>query len=164
MLNFLYNTVLGRCLLKIATSKKIAAIYAKYMNSSLSKHKINRFIKKNNIDMSEYEETNYNSFNDFFKRKIKKEKRKIEDGLIAICDAKLSAYKIHNNSSFEIKNSIYTVEELTREKDNNYEYALIFRLGVENYHHHIFPDNGKIIKSKKINGILHTVQPIAFKK
>lgn len=162
-LKLLYNFFLGRCLLKILTTKFIANIYAKYMNCSLSKYKIKRFIKKNNIDIDDYEETKYKSFNDFFIRNIRKNKRNIEDGLISVCDSKLSIYKISKNSKFNIKNSIYSVEELIQEK-SNYKYALIFRLSVDDYHHYIFPDDGEVIRTKIINGILHTVQPIAFKK
>ena len=164
LLVFLYNTIPGRILLKIACSKTIANTYAKYMNSKLSKYKIKNFIKKNNININDYEEKEYNSFNDFFIRKIKKDKRKIENGLIAVADSKLSVYKIDKNRTFKIKQSIYTIEELIHEQSTNYEYALIFRLSVDDYHHYCFPENGKIINNKKINGILHTVQPIALKK
>ena len=107
-LRFLYNTLLGRLILKIAISKPITKIYAKYMNSKLSIKRIKRFIKENNIDMTEYEEKDYSSFNDFFMRKIKKNKRTIEDGIISVCDSKLSVYKIvystvpRNQSSYTI--------------------------------------------------------------
>lgn len=160
---FLYNTFLGRLILKIFTRKFVANLVARYMNSGLSKHKIKSFIKKNNINMDEYEKKDYNSFNDFFIRKIKKGKRKINDGLIAVCDSKLLIYKIEKESVFEIKNSIYTVDELIGEK-SNYKYALVFRLSTDDYHHYVYPDNGKVVRKKHINGILHTVQPIAFKK
>ena len=163
-LKLLYNTIAGRFLLKIATSHFVAKIYAKYMNSKLSKYKIKKYIKKYNINISDYEKKNYSSFNDFFTRKIKPQKRKIEEGLISVCDAKLSAFKITGKSYFEIKNSIYTIDELLKEKTKDYEYALVFRLSVDDYHHYIFPDDGRIIRSKYIKGILHTVQPIAFKK
>ena len=93
-LKFLYNTLLGRLILKIATTKVVANIYAKYMNSKLSIKKINKFIKENNINIDEYEEVKYNSFNDFFMRKIKKDKRTIQDNVISVCDSKLSIYKI----------------------------------------------------------------------
>ena len=161
-LKFLYNSILGRLILKIATTKLIANIYAKYMNSKLSIKKIYKFIKENNINMDEYEEVKYNSFNDFFMRKIKDDKRTIEDNLISVCDSKLSVYKINEDSVFDIKNSKYTVEELIGEK-RDYKYALIFRLCVDDYHHYVFPDDGKIVRSKYINGKLHTVQPIALK-
>ena len=96
-------------------------------------------------------------------RKIKYGKRTIDDGLISVCDSKLSIYKINDNSKFEIKNSLYTVEELIGEK-RDYKYALIFRLCVDDYHHYVFPDDGKVVSSKYIKGKLHTVQPIALKK
>ena len=162
-LKFLYNSIIGRIILKIAISKHISNIYAKYMNSRLSKLKINNFIKKNNIDMSEYIEENYNSFNDFFIRNIKPEKRKIENNLISICDSKLLVYKINDDLTLKIKNSIYTIEELIGGK-KDYKYALVFRLCVDDYHHYIFPDDGEIISSKHIDGKLHTVQPISQKK
>ena len=162
-LGFLYNSFLGRLIIKIATKKFVANLVARYMNSCLSKHKIKSFIKKNNINMAEYEEKDYKSFNDFFTRRIKKGKRKISDGLISVCDSKLLVYKIEKESKFEIKNSIYTVEELIGEKQD-YKYALVFRLSTDDYHHYVYPDNGKVVRSKHINGVLHTVQPIAFKK
>ena len=162
-LNFLYNTKFGRILLKIATTKTIANMYAKYMNSKFSKKKIAKFIKKNNINMDIYKEKDYISFNDFFIREIKQGKRNIEDKLIAVCDSKLSIYKIDENLKFNIKNSIYTVEELIGE-NREYKYALVFRLCVDDYHHYVFPDDGKVVRNKHIDGKLHTVQPIAHKK
>ena len=162
-LNFLYYTKIGRIILKIATTKCIANLYALYMNSTLSRIKISRFIKKNHIEMEEYQEQKYKSFNSFFTREIKPGRRIIEDSFISICDAKLSIYKIDNDLSFKIKNSIYTIEELIGEK-RNYKYALVFRLAVDDYHHYVFPDEGKVISTKHIDGVLHTVQPIAFKK
>ena len=162
-LKFLYNTIIGRCILKIAITKPITNIYAKYMNSKLSKHKINKFIKNNNINLDDYQEKEYTSFNDFFIRKIKKEKRKISSGLISVCDSKLSVYKINKDSTFKIKDSLYTIKELIGE-DKKYKYALIFRLCIDDYHHYVFPDDGKVINNKHIDGVLHTVQPIALKK
>lgn len=163
-LKFLYNNFLGRFILKVLISSKISNIYAKYMNSWLSKHKIKRFVKRNNIDMKEYKSKNYESFNDFFIRDIKKENRPIENGLIAVCDSKLSVYKIDKYSTFNIKNSVYDVKELIQKDNIKYKYALIFRLCVDDYHHYIFPDDGRVISNKKINGVLHTVRPIALEK
>ena len=113
--------------------------------------------------MDEYEEKKYSSFNDFFIRQIKSGKRILENDLIAICDSKLSIYKINNDSTLNIKNSVYTIEELIGEK-RNYKYALVFRLCVDDYHHYAYPDDGEVVSTKYINGVLHTVQPIAHKK
>ena len=97
LLGFLYDTALGRCVLKIATTKAVSNIYAIYMNSPLSRRKIKGFIKANAIDMSEYKEKKYKSFNDFFIREIEPEKRTPESGFIAVCDSKLTVYKIDEN-------------------------------------------------------------------
>lgn len=165
-LNFLYSNVFGRIILKIVISKPIRNIYNKYMTSKYSLKKIDKFIKNNNINMDEYQEENYKSFNDFFIRKIKDDKRKVSKGLFAIADSKLSVYKIDDNSSFKVKNSIYTIDELLQSDGSSFKdgYALIFRLCVDDYHHYVYPDDGEVLSNKHINGVLHTVQPLAFKK
>ena len=136
------------------------------MTSKYSLKKIDKFIKNNNINMDEYQEENYKSFNDFFIRKIKDDKRKVSKGLFAIADSKLSVYKIDDNSSFKVKNSIYTIDELLQSDGSSFKdgYALIFRLCVDDYHHYVYPDDGEVLSNKHINGVLHTVQPLAFKK
>ena len=115
-LKFLYNTLIGRIILKIAILKPISKLYAKYLNSKYSVKMIDKFIKKNNIDMSDYIKKNYKSFNEFFIRELKNGKRKISDGLISICDSKLSVYDISDDTTLKIKDSIYTIEELIGEK------------------------------------------------
>lgn len=162
-LKFLYYTIIGRIILKIVISKPISIIYAFYMNSRLSKRKIKKFVSKNNINLSDYEKEDYSSFNAFFIRKIKPKLRPIGKKLIAVCDAKLSAYKLTNDESFMVKGRTYTVSELTRDT-KKYQYALIFRLCVDDYHHYIYPDDGEIVSTKIIPGRLHTVQPIALSK
>ena len=71
-LSFLYNTHLGRIILKpLVKSKFVSHLSGKFMDSSLSKIRISSFVKKNNIDLSIYEKDKFDSFNDFFTRKIK---------------------------------------------------------------------------------------------
>ena len=53
-LRFLYNTFIGRIILKIFTTKLIANMARVYYNSRISKIKIKKFIKNNNINMDEY--------------------------------------------------------------------------------------------------------------
>ena len=68
-LNFLYNTFIGRLLLKIFISKWVSNLVALFMNSRLSKFMIKHFIDKNDINMFEYDDRKYTSYNDFFTRK-----------------------------------------------------------------------------------------------
>ena len=163
---FLYQNAFGRCLLKFLYLPFISKISGFFMNSSLSKGMIKNFIIKNNIDMNDYNEEEYKCFNDFFTRKIKKGKRPLSKNdidLISPADSKLSAYKISGKNSFKIKKSTYSLNDLFGEEIKGFEngYALIFRLGVSDYHHYIFIDDGTIDSRKIIKGRLHTVRPIA---
>lgn len=171
MLKLLYNNFIGRFILKLLTKKWVNNLSEKYMSSNFSKIKIKKFVKKNNINMSEYEEVKYSSFNDFFTRKIKEDKRVLslnENDFLSPADARLIVYKIDENTNMSIKNSIYTIDELVKDKSlaNRYKdgYCLVYRLCVDDYHRYSFIDDGKIIENKKIKGIFHTVQAIAFKK
>lgn len=169
-LKILYSNVVGRCILKVFTLKWFTNLGKLYMNSKLSKLKIKRFIKKNNINMEEYEEATYNSFDEFFTRRIKSNKRKLSENkndLVSPCDSKLSVYEITEDLTFNIKGSTYTVGELLQDQElaNKYMggYILVFRLCVDDYHHYYYIDNGKSLKSKYIKGKFHTVRPIAHK-
>ncbi len=169
LLTFLYNSIIGRVILKIITRPWVSKLNGIIINSSLSKVKIKSFIKKNNIDMSEYEMTKYYSFNDFFTRKIKTEKRPInykDNTVISVADARLMAYKIDSNTIFKVKNSNYSINQLLQNDNLSQKYqdgyALVYRLTVSDYHHYLYPFDGKTINIKKISGILHTVNPIAF--
>lgn len=169
-LSFLYNTYVGRIILKpLVKSKFISALTGKFMDSSISKFMIKPFIKSHNIKMDEYVNKKYNSFNDFFIRNIKKEARLINDNknaLIAPCDSKLTCYKITKDLKFNVKNSTYSVSSLINDENVanafNEGYALVFRLSPEDYHHYLFCDDGIIINNYKIDGKYHSVNPIVY--
>ena len=170
VLKFLYNNCIGRILLyPLVNSKTISNLMGKFMDCGLSKILINSFIKKYNINISDYEKTTYNNFNEFFIRNIKSDKRKVsKTGLISPCDAKLTYYKINDKLEFEVKNSKYTISSLIDNKKlaNKYKngYVLVFRLSPEDYHHYYFIDSGSFIDSYKIKGKYHTVNPIVYDK
>lgn len=169
-LSFFYNTLIGRILLKICTMKFISDIAGRYMNSRLSKYKIKKFIKDNKIKITDYEKTNYNSFNEFFTRKIISIKRPInmtKTAFISPCDSKLSVYTISDDLTLYIKDSYYTIDTIIDKKilkEYKEGYALVFRLSPTDYHRYCYIDSGYQEKNNKIKGILHTVQPIALKR
>ena len=169
-LRFLYHTALGRLLLKPLVSRAVSKCVGAFMSSSLSRPLIGRFVKKNGIRLSDYEEVHYRTFNDCFSRKIKSEMRPIptdEDALIAPCDALLSAYPIRKDSVFHIKGSDYSVKGLLGGNEalaRKYEggTALVFRLCVHHYHRYIYLDDGTKGENVFLKGKLHTVRPIAL--
>ena len=169
--NFLYKNFFGRIILKIANKRFISKIGGWYLNKKKSTKYIDNFIKDNNIDMSDYPKIEYNSFNEFFSRKIKEGKRVFSGSKKDFCapsDSKLIVYKIDDNKKFVIKNKTYTLESILRDKKLASEYKngyfLVFRLSVDDYHRFAYIDNGKVLKTKQINGKFHTVGPIAFDK
>lgn len=170
-LSFLYNTHLGRIILKpLVKSKFVSHLSGKFMNSSLSKIMINSFVKKNNIDLSIYEKDKFDSFNDFFTRKIKKNKRPIPKSnnyLLSPCDSKLTYLKIDKNTTFNIKNSTYTINSILNNDSLAKKYkdgvALIFRLSPDDYHRYMFICDGVITSNYEIKGTFHSVNPVAYK-
>ena len=167
-LNFLYNTLIGRIILRILITAPISNLVAIYMNSSLSKHKIKKFVDKNDINTFEYEDKNYTSYNDFFTRKVISVKRPINARkgiLISPCDSKMSVYKINEDLTLNIKDSYYSINSLINDniideyKDG---YALVFRLTTDNYHRYCYIDSGTKGKNYRIKGVYHTVQPISL--
>ena len=167
-LNFLYNTLIGRIILRIIITAPISNLVAVYMNSSLSKHRIKKFVDKNDINTFEYEDKNYNSYNDFFTRKVISSKRPInarKDIFISPCDSKLLVYKITDDLTLNIKNSYYSIDTLIDDNIiNEYKdgYAFVFRLTTDNYHRYCYIDSGTKGKNYKIKGVYHTVQPISL--
>lgn len=168
LLEKIYGCIFGRCALKVITAPVISKFIGNVLDRKPSCILIDSFIKSNNIDMKQYIPKKYKSYNDFFTRKIKPELRPIindKNILISPSDGKVSAYKITNNGSFTIKNTRYTIDTLLKSKKLSKEfyqgYCVIIRLTVDDYHRYCNVDNGKIISTRKINGKLHTVNPIA---
>lgn len=164
----LYGSLIGRAALKVLTMSWISKAAGWFMDTRLSTLFIDSFIKNNQIDLKEYVPKKYHSFNDCFTRKIKKGARPIDedpDVLISPADGRVSVYKIDENAVFEIKNSKYTLESIVRDKKLAKEfqggYLIIVRLCVDNYHRYCFADSGYLRKTTHIDGVLHTVNPIA---
>lgn len=165
---FLYKTIPGRIILKIITQPIFSKTFGLLIDTKISSLYINKFIKNNKIKMERYEKKKYKSFNDFFTRKLKDEKPKRtyeQKVLISLCDAKLTSYEITDELTINVKNSKYNINSLIQEKvPSNYKggKCLIFRLCPDDYHRYHAFDNYEIEKSKKVKGILHTVNPVSY--
>lgn len=170
-LSGLYDTIGGRIVLKFLVIPAVSKTVGFFMDSPLSIPLIKKFIKKHNLDTSDFVMKKFRSYNEFFTRKIKPEKRPIDyraDHLISPCDSKLSVYKIQKNSIFKIKDSLYKISDLlaneflARRYDGGY--CFIYRLEVDDYHRYCYIDDGLKTENVFIEGELHTVNPIALKR
>ncbi len=171
LLKKLYGNVFGRVLLKTLTAPAISKAAGTFMDSKASKLLIKPFIKHSGIDTSQYIMRDFRSYNDFFTRLVRPEKRPVDhepSHLISPCDSKLTVHKISKNSIFRIKGSRYRVSDLL---NNDFlakrfcgGYCLIFRLEVDDYHRYCYIDNGTKTENTYIAGELHTVNPIALER
>ena len=164
-------TKIGKPTRCIITNPLLTAIVGAYMDTKSSARRIDGFVRRNKIDMSDYVNGKYRCFNDFFTRRLKPGARPIDtnpDTLISPCDGDLSAYRISGDSEFAIKDSYYNVEDLVGGDEIASEYlkgtCLVLRLGVENYHRYCYIDNGFKSRNYHIKGRYHPVQPIVVRK
>lgn len=169
--NFLYHTAPGRCLLRLLICPGVSRALGAFLDTGLSRHLVDPFVKHTKLDLSDYPAVSYRSFNDFFTRRVRPGCRAIEENpasLIAPCDGKLTAYTITEDAVFSIKHSSYALKDLLQDVSLAKEFeggtCLIFRLTPDDFHRYSFPDDGRILSSKAIPGVLHTVRPIAFRR
>lgn len=167
-IHFLYETLPGRVLLRPLVTPAFSKFAGYLLETKLSSFAVTPFVKANHISLSECEMQQFDSFNQFFKRKLRRNARQIvrdEGAFISPCDARLSVYPIMNNSHFTIKNTPYTVAELLKDEHLSKTFEggtlWLFRLSVDDYHRYIYPITGRKSHNRYIAGRFHTVNPLA---
>lgn len=167
-LRFLYETVCGRAVLKLLTQVWISKLVGAFMNTSLSVPLIKPTVKKHGIDMTRFEPCRYHSYNSFFTRQLKQENREPSSGLTSPCDGKLTVYPINDQMELSVKGGTYTLEDILQNQELASEFrgglCLQFRLTIDDYHRYGYFDDCREETYYDIKGILHTVQPIAFRR
>lgn len=168
MLGLLYGNAFGRAVLRVLISPVVSKAAGCFLSSRLSVGLIHPFVRKNGIDLTQFEPARFRSYNEFFSRKIRAGLRPIDrepSHLIAPCDSKLTVLPITPESRFLLKNTLYTLPDLLKNKAlaASYAggYAMIFRLTVDDYHRYCYVDDGEKDGNVRIPGVLHTVNPIA---
>ena len=131
--------------------------------------KIQPFIEAYGIDDSEFETADFDSFNDFFIRKLKREKRPIDpdpERAALPADGRYLAYPRFDR--FFIKGQEFCLDEFLQDAALSRRYSegamLIARLCPTDYHRFHFPCDGVPSKPRLINGFLYSVNPIALRK
>lgn len=168
IIKYLYETSIGRKLLETLIQPWISRMAGAFLETHLSRALIPLFVKKHSICLEDYEKEQFDSYNDFFTRKLLPGKRTFPEQaeqMGAPCDSKLSIYPITERAEFSIKNTVYTMESLTHSQRaaEYYQggYLMVFRLTVDDYHRYAYVDDGKKTKNYRIPGVFHTVNPLA---
>lgn len=168
LLEWMYGRAVGRCFVRLMICPWVSRAAGWLLDRRISALAVPGFIKKNRIRMDDFEQRTFTSFNDFFTRRVRAERRPIDREpahLIAPCDSKLTAFPIGEDSRFRIKGVEYTLEELLRDKALADRFLggtlLLFRLTVGDYHRYSYVDSGLIGPETHIDGVFHTVNPAA---
>lgn len=170
LLKFLYANPIGKAtLLPIVTKKIISETYGRFMKSPSSKKRIQPFINEYDINMEECvrKSNEFESFNDFFVRKLKPNARPIQSGLVSPADGRLLAFnEISQLQKFFIKGSEFTLPKFLHNpqlaKDYEKSAFVIIRLAPNDYHRYHFPLSGKAGKTQIIKGNYYSVSPYAL--
>jgi phosphatidylserine decarboxylase len=173
-MNFFYGSRPGFWLTELLLKRRWATeLYARLQHGSRSKSKINRFIETFGIDLTELERPveSFNSFNEFFIRRLKPEARPIDrhpNHLISIADCRLSVYPIREGEVYPVKARSFTIAQLIGDEKLAADYAgglcLIFRLAPVDYHRFCYVDDCEQSPVVAINGFYRSVHPLSLGK
>lgn len=149
-------------------------LYGFFQKLPISKRKIRPFIKKYQIDETEFLEPveKFKSFNDFFIRKLKKQARPIISGeniAIIPTDGRFLFFQnIENSDGFLVKGKKFSLDALLGSSVLADEYRrgslMLGRLCPCDYHRFHFPCSAVPTVPRLINGPLYSVNPISIKK
>ncbi|KAG0680337.1 hypothetical protein C6P42_005035 [Pichia californica] len=147
-----------------------------------SKYKIQGFVKFHGLSPTlneclQPDLSKYNTFNEFFSRRLKLNARPVEGGtnndvITSVADSRLVVFENTSNAKLLwIKGSGFTIDKLLGKQKNNIKEGnnendcsiAIFRLAPQDYHRVHIPLNGKILKITQIHGSYYTVNPMAIR-
>lgn len=172
-LQWAYGNPLGKLALHTLVKRPaFSRWYGNRMNQPDSKSRILPFIDDYELDPSEFADTpdSYNTFNEFFFRKLKPEARPIADSpLVFPADGRhLGFSNIDDIEGFFVKGQKFEIDTLLADPDISPRYRggtlVLSRLCPVDYHRFHFPVSGTPGKTRLINGPLFSVSPIALGK
>jgi phosphatidylserine decarboxylase len=168
-LKFLYHNPFGKMALHSLVKRKfLSELYGRQMDNPKSKKMIAPFVEQYDINLDECVKSldEFESFNDFFYRKLRPGIRKIDNGIVSPADGKLIAFEdISEVSKFFVKGSEFTIESFLGDERLAEKYKdssmFVVRLAPNDYHRFHFPYAGTPSDIKKINGSYFSVSPYA---
>jgi phosphatidylserine decarboxylase len=171
ILTWLYKTVMGRFFTNLLFSKRLFSFaYALFYEGKRSRKKITPFVEKFDIKIEDFEPGPYSSFNEFFSRRFRSGTRTFAENpahLPAFAEARYLAWiNTFPDQVFPVKGSFLTPQALLKSEkwagafDNGP--VVLARLAPQDYHRVHYVDSGRIIDWYRINGDLHSVNPLAL--
>jgi phosphatidylserine decarboxylase len=168
---FLYDTAPGHVITKALTLPFLSKFYGAYQSSGLSRRAIDDFIKNFGIMMQEYEPGPFKSFNEFFTRRFRAGLRPFVEApsvMPAFSEARYLGFsEVDESQTFPVKGRFLSPAMLLGGSRwvEKFEGGpmLIARLCPVDYHRFHYPDDGTTEDTYRVNGLLHSVNPLALK-
>jgi phosphatidylserine decarboxylase len=173
-LRFAYENPAGRFFVWLLARRAIfSQWYGRKMNQKVSALRIPQFIAAYDIDVDEFAKSpfDYKTFNEFFYRALKPGARPIAAGeKVAVFPADgrhLGFGDVAASPGFYVKGATFTLAELFKDDALAQTFAggsmLISRLCPVDYHRFHFPVSGTPAESRRIDGWLYSVSPVALR-
>ncbi|MEX0940818.1 MAG: archaetidylserine decarboxylase [Candidatus Babeliales bacterium] len=172
-LPFLYTTTIGSAIRSVIIKPWFSNVAGWYADSRLSKIHIPSFIKKYSINMHETVKPNYkkyNSFNDFFTRKLNPKARPInseQNSIVSPADGQIYIVQnIQQKTKFPVKGKQFDLIAFLKNKELAQQFyggtlAVIY-LAPWDYHRFHFPFNAIPSHAQSITGKFESVSPFVF--
>ncbi len=143
--------------------------YGYLQKRSGSAKKIAPFIEAYGVDESEFAESDFASFNDFFIRKLKPDRRPIDRDPNVLATPADGRYLVYPKfDQFWVKGKEFSLRKFIGNMAASNRYSdgsmAIVRLCPSDYHRFHFPCDGTPSKATLINGPLYSVNPMALRK
>lgn len=176
ILRFLYSdSRMGKALRHFISRHPLwSQMYGWWQSQSWTKSKVAPFIKDFDMDPSEFvkDVAEFDSFNDFFIRKLKTDARPIAESdhvVITPADARYMAIpNIQESDGFLVKGEKFSLATYLQDDELAEKYRtgtmVMARLCPTDYHRFHFPTSGLCSPTEWINGWLYSVNPIALRQ
>jgi phosphatidylserine decarboxylase len=173
VMEFFYGSRLGFFITELLFKHKWATeLYARLQHGPGSKPKIRKFVESHGVNLDELERPieSFNTFNEFFIRRLKSSARPIDRdpaSLISIADCRLSVYPIREDAVYPVKAGSFTIARLLGDEETAASYAsglcLIFRLAPVDYHRFCYVDDCEQSPVARVNGFYRSVHPLSLR-
>lgn len=180
VIRFFYQNDFGKKVNFILANHFVSKLYGHLQDLNSSGKKVPDFVKKFNINTQDYQkgsfsnqpfELSFKSFNEFFIRKFKDQKRVFnQDSSImpAFCESRYFGFKENTeNLTLPVKGKFLKAEDLLADSKLGLDFKqgpiLVARLCPVDYHRYHYPADGKTLTSYQIPGGLHSVNPFALR-
>lgn len=172
-INFLYKNTIGKWLRPLLSRNSfLSKAYGLFQSSYLSRFQITSFIDSYKIKMSEFEDQQYRSFNDFFIRKFKHQQRLFSKELADLCAPCEARYlffdEVNMDSRVSIKGASINPIALINDSALGKKYLggsmAIARLCPVDYHRFHFLDDCLLGQVRPIHGRYESVNPVAVQQ